>query len=50
MQLGGGCVDFLRPFIWSRVSGLMQFSDGSDKGRASNFVQILEKVQLRPWQ
>jgi hypothetical protein len=41
----GGHADFLRPFIWKRVSGLMQFCDGSDKGTLSNFVQILEKVQ-----
>jgi hypothetical protein len=31
VQLGGHA-DFLRPFIWSRVSGLIQFHDGSDKG------------------
>jgi hypothetical protein len=30
--------DFLRPFIWSRVSGLMQFRNGSDKETASYFV------------
>lgn len=29
------------PFIWN--------PDGSDKG-TSHFVQILEKVQRRPWQ
>jgi hypothetical protein len=28
----------------------MRFHNGSDKGTASNFVQILEKVQQRPWQ
>jgi hypothetical protein len=33
-----GCADFSRPFIWSRVSGLMRFHDGSDKGTTSNFV------------
>jgi hypothetical protein len=27
----------------------MSFCDGSDKVKASNFVQILEKVQQRPW-
>jgi hypothetical protein len=30
MQLGE-CADFLCPFIWSHVSGLMQYHDGSDK-------------------
>jgi hypothetical protein len=34
---------FLRPFIWSRVSGLMRFRIGSDKGTASNFVHITGK-------
>jgi hypothetical protein len=33
----GGDADILRPFIWSRVSGLMQLDDGSDKGTASHF-------------
>jgi hypothetical protein len=41
---------FLRPFIWSRVSGLMRFRYGSDKGTALNFVEIKEKVRWRPWQ
>jgi hypothetical protein len=45
-----GYADFLRPFIWSHVSGLMGFSEGSDEGTASNFVQLSEKVQWRPWQ
>jgi hypothetical protein len=45
----GGLYDFLRP-IWSLVSGLMLFHDGSNKRTASNFVQILEKVRQRPWQ
>jgi hypothetical protein len=38
----GGRADFLRPFIWSCVSGLMQFCDGSNIGTASlhnNFCQ-----------
>jgi hypothetical protein len=26
-----GHTDFLRPFIWSLVSGLMRFCNGSDK-------------------
>jgi hypothetical protein len=30
MQLGGRA-DFLCPFIWNHVSGLMQFCDGTDK-------------------
>jgi hypothetical protein len=38
---------FLRPFIWSRVYGLIQY--GSDKGTASNGVKISEEVQQRPW-
>jgi hypothetical protein len=36
--------DFLRPFIWSGLSGLMPFRDGFDSKCASNFVQILEKT------
>jgi hypothetical protein len=40
----------LQPFIWSRVSGLMRFRDRSDKGTASNFVSISEKVWWRLWQ
>jgi hypothetical protein len=32
------------------LSGLMRFRDGSDKGSASNVVQISEKVGRRPWQ
>jgi hypothetical protein len=43
MQLGGR-TDFLRPFIWSRVYGLMRFLGGSNKGAASNFVQITENM------
>jgi hypothetical protein len=46
MQLDG-CADFPRSFIWSRVSGLMRFRDGSHKRTASNFVQIPEKVRQR---
>jgi hypothetical protein len=49
MQLGE-CVDFLRPFIWNHVSGLMQFWGGSDSECAYNFVQISKKVQRWPWQ
>jgi hypothetical protein len=41
MQLGGRA-DFLLP------SFLMRFLDGSDKGTASNFVQILEKCDGDP--
>jgi hypothetical protein len=40
----GGCADFLRPFNWSRVSGVMQFCNGSDKGTALDFVKISEKM------
>jgi hypothetical protein len=32
------------------VSGLMRFHNGSDKGIATDFVQISEKVLRRPWQ
>jgi hypothetical protein len=49
MQLGR-CADFLCPFIWNRVSGLVWFHDGSDKRPASNFLQVSEKVRQRPWQ
>jgi hypothetical protein len=42
MQLGGGAGLF-RTFIWSRVSGLMLFRDGSRRETASNFVQISKK-------
>jgi hypothetical protein len=31
----GGRADFLRSFIWNRVSGLMLFRDVSGKGTAS---------------
>jgi hypothetical protein len=41
---------FLHPFTWSITSCLMWFCDGSNKGTASDFMQILEKVQRRPWQ
>jgi hypothetical protein len=41
---------FLRPLIWKSVSGLIRFRNVSDKGTASNCVQISEKVQQRPWQ
>jgi hypothetical protein len=41
---------FLCPFIWNHVSGLMWFCDRSDRGTASNFVQISERVWRRPWQ
>jgi hypothetical protein len=44
MQMDELLHDRLRIFIWSLVSGLMRFRDGSDKGTASNFVQISEKV------
>jgi hypothetical protein len=50
IMLLGGCADFSHPFIWSHVSGLIWFPDGSYKGTASDFVQISEKVWHRPWQ
>jgi hypothetical protein len=37
-------------FIWSHVSGLMRFCNGSNKGTASNFMQVSDKVWQRPWQ
>jgi hypothetical protein len=45
----GGRADFLRHFIWSRVSDIMAFLDGADEGRATNSVQISEKAR-RPGQ
>jgi hypothetical protein len=41
---------FLRPFIWSGITGLMRFWDASDSECASNFVQISEKMRRRTWQ
>jgi hypothetical protein len=35
----GGHADFLNPFIWSRVSDLMEFRNRSDSDCASDFVQ-----------
>jgi hypothetical protein len=43
MQLGGHA-DFLHPFVWSHISGLMQFHNGFYKAPASDFLQISEKV------
>jgi hypothetical protein len=40
----GGHAHFLHPFILGHVSGLIRFHVGYNKGTASNFVQILEKV------
>jgi hypothetical protein len=40
---------FLHPFLWSHVSGLLIFLDGSDSEYASNFMQVSKKVQQRPW-
>jgi hypothetical protein len=39
-----GSDDFVS-FYSSHVSGLMRFRNGSGKGRASNFVQLSEKMQ-----
>jgi hypothetical protein len=47
LQLGERA-DFLRPFVGSGASGLMQFRDGSDKETASNFVEITEKRDSDP--
>jgi hypothetical protein len=41
----GGRSDFLRPVVWSRVSGLMRFRGGSHKGTASSFIQISGKLR-----
>jgi hypothetical protein len=38
----------LCPFIYSRVSGLMGFGDGSDKGTSSNYMKISEKCDEDP--
>jgi hypothetical protein len=46
MQLG----EVLRHFICSSVSCLMRIRDGYDKGTASDFVQISEKLRRRPLQ
>jgi hypothetical protein len=43
----GALVKFLCPIIWSRVSGLMRFLDGSDSECASNVVQISGKALVR---
>jgi hypothetical protein len=40
---------FLRPFIWNRLSGVMQFCDGSDKGKAAHFVHVSEKLRRILW-
>jgi hypothetical protein len=37
---------FGHAFIWSCVSGLMRFCDGSDEGTAPNFKQIPEKNDM----
>jgi hypothetical protein len=39
----------LRPFTWSRVSGLIRFQDLSNKATASHFVQVSERVGSRSW-
>jgi hypothetical protein len=41
----GGRADLLRPFIWSRVSDLMRFREGSDKGTATDFVHVWENMR-----
>jgi hypothetical protein len=42
----GGYADILHPFIWSHLSGMMRFRDGSDRGTASNFVQSAAEILL----
>jgi hypothetical protein len=46
----GGYTDFLHHIIWSNVSGMVQFCNGSDSKSASGFVQISERLQSIPWQ
>jgi hypothetical protein len=41
----GGRADFYVNLFGVLLSGLMRFRDGSNKGTASHFVQISEKVQ-----
>jgi hypothetical protein len=44
------CADFLHHFIWSCVSGLMQFCNGSNKGTASvqqTLCSVLSMVIVR---
>jgi hypothetical protein len=45
MQLGGGA-DFLRPFIWSRVTGLMRIRDGCDSECASVGKSATETMEM----
>jgi hypothetical protein len=44
----GGCAHSVHPFIWSSVSALMQFHNGSDKRNGIKFC--LGKVRRRAWQ
>jgi hypothetical protein len=48
MQLGGNAGS-LHPFIWSHVSGLMQFRNEPDGKCASNYMQISENLKQRTW-
>jgi hypothetical protein len=43
MQLGE-CADFLRPFIWSRVSGLMRFLIADQKQQRVNICEELHQI------
>jgi hypothetical protein len=45
MELAGRA-DFLCPFIWIHASGLTRFHNRSDKGTASNFVQLSDKSAM----
>jgi hypothetical protein len=44
----GGRANFLRHFIWSRVSRLIRFRDESDKGTASNLCKSHKKCDTDP--
>jgi hypothetical protein len=41
---------FFTSFLWSRVSALKLFCNGSDSAGSSNVVQSRKKVRQRPWQ
>jgi hypothetical protein len=49
MLISYPCLTLICHFIWSSASGLMRFCNGSNKGTASDFVQISWKVPWRPW-
>jgi hypothetical protein len=43
MQLGG-CADFLLPFIWSRVSGLMRFLTADQTQQREKVCEELRQI------